>query len=118
MKKQLHLEVKEIKIVDFLRDCSINNSDMDEFKNIHPRQLISEEIPIPVWKIHYSYYTARGNPKEADKYILDNEYAWDRIEDIFFDYIEEQNEKYPERRLSNVIIPDSFLMGKVYLKLE
>ena len=91
---------------------------MDEFKNIHPRQLISEEIPIPVWKIHCSYYTARGNPKEADKYILDNEYAWDRIEDIFFNYIEEQNEKHPERKLSNVKILDSCLTGKVYLKLE
>ena len=91
---------------------------MEEFKNIHPKQLISEDIPIPVWKIHYSYYTARGNFKEADKYILDNENAWDRIEDIFRKYIEEQNEKHPERKLSNVKILDSDLMGKVYLKFE
>lgn len=91
---------------------------MDEFKQIHPKQLISDLIPIPVWKIHYSYYTARGNPKEADKYILDNENAWDRIEDLFMSYIQEQNEKYPERKLSNVKILDSCLMGKVYLKLE
>lgn len=91
---------------------------MEEFKQIHPKQLIGEEIPIPVWKIHYSYYTARGNPKEADKYILDNENAWDRIEDKSMNYIEEQNKKYPERKLSNVKILDSYLMGKVYLKLE
>lgn len=91
---------------------------MEEFKNIHPKQLISEEIPIPVWKIHYSYYTARGNTKEADKYLLDNENAWDRVEDQFMSYIKEQNKKYPDRKLSNVKILDSYLMGKIYLKLE
>ena len=86
---------------------------MEEFKNIHPKQLISDMIPIPVWKIHYSYYTARGNPKEADKYILDNENAWDRIEDTFMNYIEDQNKKYPERRLSNVEILDATFIGCV-----
>ncbi len=104
--------------MDLLKDCLYDNSEMEGFKNIHPKQLISKEIPIPVWKIHYSYYTARGNPKEADKYILDNENAWDRIEDIFRKYIEEQNEKHPERKLSNVKMLDSCLMGKVYLKLD
>ena len=101
-----------------LKNCLYDNSDIEEFKNIHPKQLISDMIPIPVWKIHYSYYTARGNPKEAYKYILDNEYAWDRIEDAFISYIEEQNRKHPERKLSNVKILESCLLGKVYLKLE
>lgn len=104
--------------MDLLKDCLYDNSDMEEFKNIHPKQLISEEIPIPVWKIHYSYYTVRGNPKEANKYILDNEYAWDRIDVLFMNYIKEQNEKHPERKLSNVKILDSYLMGKIYLKIE
>ena len=101
-----------------LKACCWNDSDMKEFKQIHPKQLISDEISIPVWKIQYSYYTARGNPKDAVKYILDNENAWDRIEDRFMNYIKEQNEKFPERKLSNVKILDSDLMGKVYLKLE
>lgn len=101
-----------------MKDCLYDDSNMEEFKNIHPKQLISDLIPIPVWKIHYSYYTARGNPKEADKYILDNENAWDRIEDEFMKYIEYQNEKYPERKLSNVEILDVSFMGNVYLQLE
>lgn len=101
-----------------MKDCYFDDYDMKEFKQIHPKQLISDEISIPVWKIQYSYYTARGNHKEAVKYILDNENAWDRIEDRFMNYIEEQNDKYPERKLSNVKILDSHLIGKVYLKLE
>lgn len=91
---------------------------MEEFKNIHPKQLINGLIPIPVWKIHYSYYTARGNPKEAVKYILDNKNAWDRMDDEFMKYIKNQNEQHPERKLSNVKILDCDLMGEVFLKLE
>mgnify|MGYP001055247936 CR=1 FL=1 len=107
-----------MKIIDFLKDCQLDNSEMTEFKQIHPKQLISEEIPISIWKIHYSYCTLRENFKKAYKYILDNENAWDRIEDIFMDYIKEFNEKYPERQLLNVKILDSYFMGKIYLKLE
>lgn len=107
-----------MKIINFLNDCQLDDSNMMEFKKIHPKQLISKEIPIPVWKIHYSYYTSRKNLKEAYKFILDNENAWDRIEDIFMNYIKEFNEEHPERKLSNVKILDCFLMGKIYLELE
>lgn len=101
-----------------LKECFINDSEMIEFKNIHPKQLISENIPIPVWKVHYSYRTARGNPKEADKYIIREESAWDCIDNEFNRYIQEQNEKYPERKLSNVEILDISFMGEAVLELE
>lgn len=101
-----------------LKDCCFNDSAMEEFRQIHPKQFISEEIPIPIWRIHYSYYTARGNPKEADKYIIKDESAWDCIDNEFDQYIQDQNEKYPERKLSNVEILDVTFMGKVYLSLE
>ncbi len=110
--------MKKIKVIDFLKDCYFNDSVMDEFKSIHPKQLISTEIPVPVWKIHYSYNTARGNPKEAVKYILDNENAWDRVDHVFIRYVEEQNEKFPERKISNVEILDVTFMGNVYLSFE
>lgn len=103
---------------ELINDCLTNCSDMEEFKHIHPKQLVSDEIPIPVWKIHYSYYTARCNPKEADKYMIDYEYSWDRVEKEFNNYIKEQNEKYPERKLSNVEILDCSFLGEVYLELE
>lgn len=91
---------------------------MDAFKSIHPKQLISESIPIPIWKVHYSYFTARGNSKEANKYIIKDESAWDCIENEFNQYIQDQNEKYHERKLSNVEILDASFMGYVYLQLE
>lgn len=37
-----------MKIIDFLKDCQLDNSEMTEFKQIHPKQLISEEIPISI----------------------------------------------------------------------
>lgn len=75
-----------------LQECFTNDSALSEFKNIHPKQLISEVIPILVWKIHYTYYTARGNPKEADKNIIKDESVWDCIDNEFNRYIQEQNE--------------------------
>ena len=91
---------------------------MEEFKSIHPKQLLGDSIPIPVWKIHYSYYTSRGNPKEADKYIIRDESAWGLVDNEFNNYIKEQNEKYPERKLSNVEILDCTFMGTAVLELE
>lgn len=107
-----------MKVTDLLKDCYIANSDMDELKNIHPKQLISTEIPVPIWKVHYSYKTARGNPREANKYIIDYESSWDRIEITFDSYIQELNEKYPERKISNVEILDMSFMGEVFIELE
>lgn len=91
---------------------------MKEFKYIHPKQLIGDYIPIPVWKIHYSYVTSRGNPKEADKYIIRDNISWDCLDIEFNKYIEEQNENYPERKLSNVKILDCNFMGTAVLELE
>lgn len=94
------------------------DADMHEFKNIHPKQLINDRLPIPVWKIHYSYYTARGNPKEADKYIIAGIGDWDIVELEFDSYIQRQNEKHPERELSNVKILDTSYLGKLYINFE
>lgn len=91
---------------------------MEEFKTIHPKQLIGDYVPIPVWKIHYSYVTARGNLKEADKYIIRDSTAWDLVDNEFNNYIKELNEKYPERKLSNVEILDCTFMGTAILELE
>lgn len=104
-----------------LQDCyydGTGDSNMDEFKNIHPKQLINDRLPVPVWKIHYSYYTVRGNPKEADKYIIAGIGDWDIVELEFDSYIQRQNEKHPERELSNVKILDSSYMGKFYIDFE
>lgn len=107
-----------MQVTDFLNECRTDNSEMYEFKNIHPKQLISMELRIPVWRIHYSYITARGNLKEADKYIIDYEFSWDRIEIIFSNYIQELNDNHPERKVSNVKILDASFLGEVFMKLE
>lgn len=107
-----------IKITELLNESKLNNSDMKELKSIHPKQLIGDYIPIPVWRIHYSYVTARGNPKEANKYIIRDESSWDLVDIEFKNYIEGQNEKYPERKLSNVEILDCTFMGTAILELE
>ena len=52
------------------------------------------------------------------KYIIKDESAWDCIDNEFNQYMQDQNEKYPERKLSNVEILDASFIGYVYLPLE
>ena len=111
-------EVIKILITDLQEQCYINDSIMDEFKTCHPKQIISTEIPIPIWRIKYSYYTQRGNPKTANKYLLRDESEWEVVDVEFNNYIKSYNEKNPERQLSNVKILDIEFIGKVYLELE
>lgn len=98
--------------------CEYNDSDMEEFTKCHPKQIISDQITIPIWKIIYRYKTTRGNDRTATKYIILEECSWDMIDDEFQHYIAEFNEKHPERKLSNVEILDSVFLGKVYIPLE
>ena len=98
--------------------CEYNDSDMEEFTNCHPKQIISNQIPIPIWEVLYRYKTARGNDKTATKYMILEEFSWDMIDNEFKNYITEFNERHPERKLSNVEILDSTFLGKVYILLE
>lgn len=108
-----------IKIADLIQECHINDSDMEEFKECHPKQvIIYNALPVPVWKILYSYTTQRNNNKEAVKYIIGNEQLWDRVEQDFHSYIEDFNEKHPERKVSNVKILDTFFLGTAEIELE
>lgn len=96
----------------------MNNSVMAEFKNAHPKQIISTKIPVPAWKVTYKYTTNRNNDKTAIKYVIQNENSWDLIDSEFMKHIEEMNKKHPERKVSNVEILDADFLGEVFLQLE
>lgn len=107
-----------MKITELQFICKYDDSIMEELKYCHPLQIANKEITIPVWKIEYKYKTARGNPKKAIKYLFLKEDGWDMVDNEFMKYIEQQNEKSPERKISNVEILDAEFMGNIYLPLE
>lgn len=107
-----------IKITDLIKQCTINDSDMQEVLNAHPKQFIGDCLEVPVWRVNYTYTTARGNKKEAVKYIFRQECQWDCIEYVFERYIDKQNEKHPDRKLSNVKILDTEYLGELNIELE
>ena len=96
----------------------IDDSDMEEFIKCNPKQLISQELIVPVWRVLYSYTTNRGNYKEATKYLLRHQADYDVVDRDFEMYIERFNEIHPERKLSNVRILDIDFLGKAYIALE
>lgn len=107
-----------MKITEILSEAKINDSDLLEVVHCHPRQIASECLDIPVWKIRYSYCTQRNNLKEAVKYLFLEEESWDKVESEFMKHMKNLNEKYPERKLSNVQILEANFMGKLTLELE
>lgn len=105
-------------ISELQKNCFMNDSVMTEFKEAHPKQIISDLLPVPIWKVEYTYKTSRNNLKSATKYIILNENGWDLVDSIFKEHIEEINRKHPERKLSNVAILDTEFLGEVFLQLE
>lgn len=106
-----------MKILEILNESLINDPEMDEVLHCHPKQIINDELSIPVWKIIYTYTTARNNNKMVEKYIFLEESAWDLVDNNFKQYIKEFNEKHPERKLSNVKILDAEFLGKLLVPL-
>lgn len=106
-----------MKILELLNESTINDSKVDEVLHCHPKQIIDGELSIPVWKVNYTYTTARNNKKIAEKYMFLEETAWDLVDQNFKNYIEDFNEKHPERKLSNVEILDTEFLGKLFVPL-
>lgn len=105
--------------LELLSNSLVNNSVLNEVKAAHPKQVISNEIEIPVWKISYKYLTQRNNEKEAVKYLLNkSEAEWDGVENDFKWYINNFNESNPDRQLSNVEILDIEYLDKLIIDLE
>lgn len=78
-------------------------------KGLHPTQFLTGRLTAPFYEVKYSYVTARGNYREAYKYILlrleHEDYNFE-IEMILSDWVENRNKERPYRRISNVKILD------------
>lgn len=107
-----------MKIQDLLKELRFADSETSQIKDSNPKQIISTELRVPVWRIKYSYLTARNNERESTKYIFEPEENCDLVEKQFDDYIKELNEKFPYKAISNVKILDMSYIGDSFLELE
>lgn len=105
-------------VSELLKNCCVEDSQMLEFVEAHPKQIIGDMIDVPIWKILYKYTTKRNNDKSATKYIILDENSWDLVETKFNNHITEINEKHPERAVSNVEILEAEFLGKVFLNID
>lgn len=108
-----------MKITDLQKTVCLTSSHLEEFTRCHPKQIVAScDLDVPVWKVKYSYDTARGNRKEAIKYLILNEFAYDCVDNMFNSHIKEINERNPERKISNVEILDVEFLGNASIPLE
>lgn len=108
-----------MKISEFISACKLENSDLKEVLECHPKQIISDYLRIPVWKVTYKYLTQRGNEKIATKYIFNyTEAEWDGVDNDVKNYIEEFNKEHPERPITNGEILGLSFMGYLNFDLD
>ena len=89
------------------------------FKNLHPRQLLTSRITIPIYEVTYGYDTCRNNRREGKKYvILRSAHGEEELEiDMLFrDWLEVENRRRPYRKISNVQILE--IRPKAYATLS
>lgn len=78
----------------------------EKLKRLHPMQMLSSNILLPLYEISLSYMTVRGNYRQAKKYAFLAEYSEVDFEAelLLKDWIAEQNARKPYRKISNVQI--------------
>lgn len=104
-------------IRDLLKECKIDDYELEDILHSNPKQFLSEELKVPIWKVEYSYLTARNNPKQGIKYLFLQENDWDIVDNEFNKYIEEFNNKFPHKKLLNVEVLDCEYVGHFLLPI-
>lgn len=77
-----------------------------KLKTLHPTQMLSTNISLPLYEISFSYVTVRGNYRQAKKYAFLADYndVDFEAELLLRNWISEQNTRKPYRKISNVQI--------------
>lgn len=78
----------------------------EKLKRLHPMQMLSLNILLPLYEISFSYVTVRGNYRQAKKYAFLADYndVDFEAELLLRNWISEQNTRKPYRKISNVQI--------------
>lgn len=92
----------------------------DKLSNIHPSQLITSRLKIPLFKIRFTYSTPRGNAKEHEKFMFTSKHEESHMEAQmnFESWVEDYNRKHPHRKMSNVLILDVEYISDACLNIE
>ncbi|WP_417087122.1 hypothetical protein [Hungatella effluvii] len=76
-------------------------------KKLHPSQMLTARISVPLYAIRYAYLTVRQNYRITVKYLflsMDHEDFDTEAEIILSDWVSNFNKAHPYRQISNVKI--------------
>lgn len=89
-------------------------------KKLHPSQILTGYISVPLYEVTYSYHTVRGNYRVANKYMLLRLVHEDvdfEIDMVLRDWVESRNKAHPYRLISNVDILEIKLIAYATISL-
>lgn len=89
-------------------------------KKLHPAQILTGRLTVPLLEVKHSYVTNRGNYRTAKKYLLLRSLHEDvdiEVDMIMRDWADEQNKARPYRKISNVEILEVNLIAYATISL-
>lgn len=89
-------------------------------KKLHPAQVLTGRLTVPLLEVRCSYVTKRGNYRKAKKYLILHSLHEDvdiEVDMILNDWVDAQNEACPYRKISNVEILEIKLIAYATISL-
>ena len=89
-------------------------------RKLHPAQILTGRLTVPLLEVKHSYVTNRGNYRTAKKYLLLHSLHEDvdiEVDMIMRDWADEQNKARPYRKISNVDILEINLIAYATISL-
>lgn len=74
----------------------------EKLKSVHPENLLSTKLILPVYQINISYTTEKGNYRTADKYMIMNSEKDNAYFNFWLDmFVNDYNDNHPKHRMNN-----------------
>lgn len=89
-------------------------------KKLHPAQVLTGRLTVPLLEVRCSYVTTRGNYRKAKKYLILRSLHEDvdiEVDMILHDWVDAQNKARPYRKISNVKILEIKLIAYATISL-
>lgn len=86
----------------------------DILNEVHPKQIVYAGEFMSIYKVTYSYVTKRNNKRQGIKYFICNSYNPQKdLTPEMTRYVNDFNNKYPYKQISNVKILETVWLGSV-----
>lgn len=112
----------------FFEECHIRtgidtveifDSDLkEELKNVHPKNFLKTKIELPLYKIHLTYLTEKGNYKKSTRFAVMDSSNDDEYMDMWADmFVNDYNRDNPQHKMIDCKVNEVEFLGQAVLPI-